>query len=126
VRGPRVTRATAGYPERDSSRYILNGVSFKDSEASDKSCRIATQAALSRRKPIQDAADFWVQRRESADIGDSTPAQDRHNVDTGGEIHLYSDIMAGMTRYLERLQGSKGSQGGASPSGPLTGISDNK
>jgi hypothetical protein len=28
VRGPRVTRATAGYPERDSSRYVLNGVSF--------------------------------------------------------------------------------------------------
>jgi hypothetical protein len=30
-----------------------------DSEAPDKSLRIATQAALSRRKPIQDAADCW-------------------------------------------------------------------
>jgi hypothetical protein len=38
-----------------------------DAEASDKSCRIATQAALSRRLAIQDAADFWELRRESAD-----------------------------------------------------------
>jgi hypothetical protein len=42
-----------------------------DSEAPDKSCRIATQAALSRRKPIQDAPDFWGPRRESAGSGPS-------------------------------------------------------
>jgi hypothetical protein len=30
-----------------------------DSEAPDKSLRIATQAAVSRRKPIQDAQDYW-------------------------------------------------------------------
>jgi hypothetical protein len=30
-----------------------------DSDAPDKSLRIATQAALSRRKPIQDAHDCW-------------------------------------------------------------------
>jgi hypothetical protein len=53
-----------------------------DAEASDKSYRIATQAALSRRKPIQDAPDFWGQRRESADTRDSAPAQDRYNVNT--------------------------------------------
>jgi hypothetical protein len=53
-----------------------------DAGAKDKSCRIATQAALSRRLPIQDAVDFWAPRRESADTGDASPGQDRHNVDT--------------------------------------------
>jgi hypothetical protein len=38
-----------------------------DSDAPDKSLRIATQAALSRRKPIQDAHDCWEPRRGSAD-----------------------------------------------------------
>jgi hypothetical protein len=32
VRGPRVTRAAVGYPERDSLRYILNGVSFNSDQ----------------------------------------------------------------------------------------------
>jgi hypothetical protein len=32
VRGPRVTRATVGYSERNSLRYILNGVSFNHDE----------------------------------------------------------------------------------------------
>jgi hypothetical protein len=30
-----------------------------DSEASEKSCRVAHNAALSRRRHIQDAADYW-------------------------------------------------------------------
>jgi hypothetical protein len=53
-----------------------------DSESSQKACRIATTAALSRRLPIQDAIDFWGPRRESADISVPAPSQDRHNVDT--------------------------------------------
>jgi hypothetical protein len=53
-----------------------------DPEASDKACRISSIAALSRRKPIQDAADFWAPRRESADSSVTAPAQDSHNVDT--------------------------------------------
>jgi hypothetical protein len=216
VRGPRVTRATAGYPERDSSRYILNGVSFNtakfkpnqpytativiekgchkdhgtaiffeqgtrrclltdtlygltddealwytmqawakfqprkakprqdpglyypaeyshvfqkywdvlndpvthpncdesdhtkrsmrematalkpmsldsleplvDAEASDKSCRVPHNAALSRRCPIQDAVDYWqpveAQVECVTDLGGPAPVQDCHNVDT--------------------------------------------
>jgi hypothetical protein len=53
-----------------------------DAGAKDRSCRIATQAALSRRLPIQDAVDFWAPRRESADSGDASPGQDSHNVGT--------------------------------------------
>jgi hypothetical protein len=53
-----------------------------DAEAPDKACRISQTEALSRRLPIQDAADFWEQRRESADVSVSSPGQDRHNVDT--------------------------------------------
>jgi hypothetical protein len=140
VRGPRVTRATTGYPERDSSRYILNGVSFNDCshmfefhwdyiqdptqhpdvdptakyyvpmcaysratasmdfsdflprpdvEASEKSQRVSSEGALSRRCPVQDATDYWSSPEDQAQEECVTvllgfaPAPDVHNVDTG-------------------------------------------
>jgi O-glycosyl hydrolase len=54
-----------------------------DAEASDKSCRIARDAALSRRCPIQDAIDYWVSQEEAVTgSGGLAPGQDVHNVDT--------------------------------------------
>jgi hypothetical protein len=59
-----------------------------DSEAPDKSFRIACTAALSRRCPIQDANDYWKSPEEQAQEESVTgeqgfaPAQDVHNVDT--------------------------------------------
>jgi hypothetical protein len=61
------TKNAMGYYAEALSHMNLS--SFEpavDSEAPDKSLRIATQAALSRRKPIQDAQDLWEPRRESA------------------------------------------------------------
>jgi hypothetical protein len=54
-----------------------------DSEASEKSCRIAHNAAISRRCPIQDATDYWVSP-EDAGTGSGGSALDQggHNVDT--------------------------------------------
>jgi hypothetical protein len=57
-----------------------------DAEASDKSCRVAHNAALSRRCPIQDATDYWnPQDGRSSQVTESggpTPGQDSHGVDT--------------------------------------------
>jgi hypothetical protein len=53
---------------KDSMYEVAKGLSdmdlsqftpLPDVESDEKSCRIATQAALSRRCPIQDAADYW-------------------------------------------------------------------
>jgi hypothetical protein len=54
-----------------------------DAEASEKSCRVAYDAAVSRRCPIQDAIDYWVSPEEAATgSGGSAPDQGGHNVDT--------------------------------------------
>jgi hypothetical protein len=57
-----------------------------DAEASDKSSRVDHIAALSRRSPIQDAADYWLpldaQVECVTDMGGPVPDQDSHNVDT--------------------------------------------
>jgi hypothetical protein len=58
-----------------------------DAEASDKSCRVAHNASLSRRCHVQDAADYWnpsgnAQVECDTDSGRPTPGQDRHNGDT--------------------------------------------
>jgi hypothetical protein len=59
-----------------------------DSEASDKSQRVASLAALSRRCLVQDACDYWKSPQERAQEESDTeshgfaPAQDVHNVDT--------------------------------------------
>jgi hypothetical protein len=54
-----------------------------DAEASDKSCRIAHNAAVSRLCPIQDAIDYWGgQEVAVTGSGGSAPGQDSHNVDT--------------------------------------------
>jgi hypothetical protein len=54
-----------------------------DAEASDNACRIAHDAAVSRRCPIQDAVNYWVSPEEAAtDSGGSAPNQGGHNVDT--------------------------------------------
>jgi hypothetical protein len=60
-----------------STMDLSNFEPMVDAEASDKSCSIATQAAISRRKPVQDAPDFWRQRRESADTSVASRGQDR-------------------------------------------------
>jgi hypothetical protein len=57
-----------------------------DAEAPDKSCRVSHNAVLSRRCPIQDAADYWqpveAQVECVTDLGGPAPGQDGHNVDT--------------------------------------------
>jgi hypothetical protein len=57
-----------------------------DAEASEKSYRVSRIAALSRRCPIRDAADYWnpVESQVEAvtDLGGPAPSQDGHNVDT--------------------------------------------
>jgi hypothetical protein len=56
-----------------------------DAEASDKSCRIAHDAATSRLCPVQDAIDYWnsgsSQVEAVTDQGGSALGQDGHNVD---------------------------------------------
>jgi hypothetical protein len=57
-------------------------------EAPEKSQRIASLAALSRRCPVQDATDYWSSIQDQAQEESVTvehgfaPAQDVHNVDT--------------------------------------------
>jgi hypothetical protein len=57
-----------------------------DAAASEKSCCVAHNAAISRRCPIQDGTNYWLaleaQGECVTDLGGSAPAQDRHNVDT--------------------------------------------
>jgi hypothetical protein len=57
-----------------------------DAEASEKSCRVYRNAALSRRCPIQDATDYWLpveaQAECATDLGGPAPGQDSHNVHT--------------------------------------------
>jgi hypothetical protein len=54
-----------------------------DSEASDKSYRIAHNAAVFRLCPVQDAIDYWGSQEEAATgSGGSAPGQDSGNVDT--------------------------------------------
>jgi hypothetical protein len=54
-----------------------------DAEASEKSCHVSHIGALSRRCPIQDAADYWLGPEEAATVsGSPAPRQDGHNVDT--------------------------------------------
>jgi hypothetical protein len=57
-----------------------------DAEAPDKSSRVAHKAALSRKCPIQDAANYWLpvesQVETATASGSPALAQDRHNVDT--------------------------------------------
>jgi hypothetical protein len=75
---------TSALGETDLSAFIPE----PDVEADDKSCCIAQTAALSRRCPIQDAADYWSPpqdngRSSQATVqGGSAPGQDVHNVDT--------------------------------------------
>jgi hypothetical protein len=57
-----------------------------DAEASEKSGRVSRIAALSRRCPIQDAADYWPppdgQEGAVTGMSSSAPGQDSHNVGT--------------------------------------------
>jgi hypothetical protein len=54
-----------------------------DAESPDKSCRIAHDAATSRKCPIQDATDYWLSQEEAATVSDgSAPGQDGQNVGT--------------------------------------------
>jgi hypothetical protein len=73
-----MTHLAAALSEMDLSSFEPS----VDAEAMEKPCRIATQAALSRRCPIQDAYDYWVPRRESAAVSVPEPGQDSHNVGT--------------------------------------------
>jgi hypothetical protein len=72
--------------EYASALYSMDTRSFEpmvDAEASDKSFRIARDAALSRRCPIQDAIDYWASPEETVTgSGGSAPGQDVHNIDT--------------------------------------------
>jgi hypothetical protein len=55
-----------------------------DADAPEKSCRIAHDADVSRRCPIQDAIDYWNVGRSSPDTGSGgfAPGQDGHNIGT--------------------------------------------
>jgi hypothetical protein len=55
---------TSALGEMDLSSFVP----VSDVEADDKSCRIAQTAALSRRCPIQDAADYWLPLRTIAGV----------------------------------------------------------
>jgi hypothetical protein len=66
-----------------SSMNLSRFIPEVDMEAPEKSCRIAHDAAVSRRCPVQDAIDYWSGQEEAATVqGGSTPDQDGHNVDT--------------------------------------------
>jgi hypothetical protein len=52
-----------------------------DVKLPDESCRVAHDAAVSRRCPIQDAVDYWLRSEEAATVsGGSAPGQGGHNV----------------------------------------------
>jgi hypothetical protein len=97
-----------------------------DVEAPEKSQRISSVGALSRRCPVQDANDYWSSPQDQAQEESVTvshgfsPAPDVHNVDTGVGDSVQFRLQAGTTLYREILQGSKRSKGhagcGKSPS----------
>jgi hypothetical protein len=65
--------ATSEFASALSSMDLSDFEPLVDSEASDKANRIARNASKSRKCPIQDAQDYWVPRRESANMGGSAP-----------------------------------------------------
>jgi hypothetical protein len=76
------------YAEAVSSMDLSDFTPQPDAEAPEKSQRVASLAALSRRCPIQDATDYWSSIQDQAQEESVTvehgfaPAQDVHNVDT--------------------------------------------
>jgi hypothetical protein len=76
------------YAEAVSVVDLSGFIPQPDAEAPEKSQRVASLAALSRRCPIQDATDYWTTPQEQAQEESVTeqygfaPAQDVHNVDT--------------------------------------------
>jgi hypothetical protein len=76
------------YAEAVSSMDFSGFIPQPDAEAPEKSQRVASLAALSRRCPIQDATDYWSSIQDQAQEESGTvehgfaPAQDVHNVDT--------------------------------------------
>jgi hypothetical protein len=76
------------YAEAVSSLDLSGFIPQPDAEAPEKSQRVASLAALSRRCPIQDATDYWTTPQDQAQEESVTeqygfaPAQDVHNVDT--------------------------------------------
>jgi hypothetical protein len=80
------TKNTMGYYAEALSHMNLS--SFEpavDSEAPEKSLRIAIQAALSRRKQIQDAQDLCEPRRERAD-GLTSPSESVTGTDSAPQL----------------------------------------
>jgi hypothetical protein len=75
------------YAEAVSPMDLSGFTPQPDAEAPEKSLRIASLAALSRRCPIQDATDYWSSIQEQAQEESVTaehgfaPTQDVHNVD---------------------------------------------
>jgi hypothetical protein len=70
-----------------SSMDLSSWEPLVEAEASDKSCRVAHSAAISRICPIQEATDYWnptgnAQESIGTDLGGPAPGQDSHNVDT--------------------------------------------
>jgi hypothetical protein len=80
------TKNAMGYYAEALSHMNLS--SFEpavDFEAPDKSLPIVTQAALSRRKPIQNAPDQWEPRRESA-VGLTPLSEPVHGTDSAPRL----------------------------------------
>jgi hypothetical protein len=87
---PDHTKASMSHMSRNLSSMDLNSWEPQvDADAPEKSYRVAHNAALSRRCPIQDAVDYWLspgsgsgQVEAVPGLGGPAPGQDRHNVDT--------------------------------------------
>jgi hypothetical protein len=92
IQAPTVEAATsepmAWYASAAAQLDFTDLVPLVDVEAPDKSQRIATAGAMSRRYPVQDAQDYWTTPKEQAQEECVTveygfaPGPDVHNVDT--------------------------------------------
>jgi hypothetical protein len=92
IQAPRVENApspTAGKYASAAAQLVFTGTPLVDSEAPDKSSRIARSGAMSRRYPVQDAQDYFSRPQEQAQeecvtvANGFAPGPDVHNVDTG-------------------------------------------